>query len=71
VHYDVVAEHNSHVGSNTSMRYTNISASTAYTGVAEVEPGVLLLAYDHYIIEQPSTLVGDVMQVFAMRISIN
>eukprot|EP00040_Diaphanoeca_grandis_P008497 m.45433 g.45433 ORF g.45433 m.45433 type:complete len:420 (+) comp19966_c0_seq1:269-1528(+) len=43
MHNDIVTEHNTHVPADP---YTATTKTTSYTGVAEVEPGIVLVAYD-------------------------
>jgi hypothetical protein len=42
------------------------SGTTSYTGIAEVDPGVVLLAYDKIGADRK----GDVDKVYAMRITV-
>lgn len=44
--------------------YTSGSGTTSYTGLAEVEPGVVLLAYDKI----GAGRVGAIQKVYSMRI---
>ena len=64
VHHDVIAEHNKRAPA--ASQYDNTTGTTAYTGIAEVEPGVVLLAYDR----TGAGRVGDLQQVFSMRITV-
>ena len=61
--YDVEEEHNKLVPEDT---YTNGSSTTSYTGIAEVEPGVLLLAYD----KLGSGGAVAIQSVYAVRITV-
>jgi hypothetical protein len=61
--YDVEGEHNRLVPQDT---YTNGSSTTSYTGIAEVEPGVVLLAYD----KLGSGGDAAIQSVYAMRITV-
>ena len=47
-------------------QYTKNSGTTSYTGVAEVEPGVVLLAYDKI----GANRKGAVQKVYSMRINV-
>lgn len=64
VGHDVIAEHNSRVP--PSLAFGNSSGTTAYTGIAEVEPGVVLLAYDKI----GKHRAGGLNQVFSVRVRV-
>ena len=72
--YDVVQEHNTRVA--PSERYSNTTkdallSCTGYSGITEVEPGVVLLAYDCLInIAPPRYPRGQAGEVWSMRITI-
>ena len=68
--HDVIAEHNAHV--LLSERFTNHSGTTGYTGLVEVEPGVLLLAYDRLEAGTARSVPnrGDFGQVYTMRVTV-
>jgi hypothetical protein len=46
--------------------FTNESETTSYTGLAEVEPGVVLLAYD----KVGAARRGDLQKVFSVRVAV-
>ena len=60
----MIAEHNSRVP--PSLAFGNSSGTTAYTGIAEVEPGVVLLAYDKI----GKHRAGGLNQVFSVRVRV-
>ena len=74
--YDVVLAHNAHVPA--SQRFTNFSGTTGYTGLVEVEPGVVLLAYDRLEAiagaglnrSRSITDRGDFGQVWSVRVKV-
>lgn len=63
VGHDVQAEHNRHVPSDP---FETSSETTSYTGMAEAEPGVVLLSYDKI----GARRVGDVQRVYSVRITV-
>ena len=73
VGYDVEKEHDrlaptDPFDSGTTPSYTRQAgihgSTTSYTGLAEAEPGVVLLAYDK------TGAVGDIQRVYSMRIDV-
>ena len=61
VGYDICKEHSRLLPADP---YTSGSGTTSYTGLAEVEPGVVLLAYDKI----GAGRVGAIQKVYSMRI---
>ena len=61
--YDVQAEHTKNFPSDP----WGHSGTTSYTGIAEVEPGVALLAYDK---TSGSGRSGDIQKVYSVRITV-
>ena len=61
--HDVEAEHSQRLPDDP---YTNASGTTSYTGIAEVEPGVVLLTYD----KTGADRTGNIQKVFAVRITV-
>ena len=55
----MIAQHNLHAPAE--YRYLTNHSTTSYTGLVEVEPGVLLLTYDKQ---------GATQEVFAVRITV-
>lgn len=64
VGHDVQAAHSRLVPTDP---YDDPSETTSYTGIAEVEPGVVLLSYD----KVGARRVGDVQKVYAVRINVS
>merc|ERR1719498_1319288 len=64
--YDVEAEHSKNLPSYP-WDSAHGTGSTEYTGIAEVEPGVVLLAYDK---TSGSGRSGDVQKVYSVRIEV-
>ena len=64
--FDVEAEHTRRFPDDP---FTNESATTSYTGIAEVEPGVVLLAYDKIGAERVQN--SSVEKVYSMRIKVH
>jgi hypothetical protein len=61
--FDVQAMHNLNLPSDP---FTNESETTSYTGLAEVEPGVVLLAYD----KVGAARRGNLQKVFSVRVAV-
>lgn len=64
--YDVEAEHSNHLPSDP-WNAAHGTGTTSYTGIAEVEPDVVLLAYDK---TSGSGRSGDVQKVYSVRIKV-
>lgn len=61
--YDVEAVHNKAVPADP---FTKDSGTTSYTGLAEVEPGVVLLSYDKIGADRK----GDLQGVYSVRVAV-
>jgi hypothetical protein len=61
--YDVQAQHTKHCPGDP---FTAADGTTSYTGIAEPEPGVVLLAYDKI----GKNRVGAVQKVYSVRITV-
>ena len=64
--FDVEAEHNWHYPADRYRDGNN--ATTSYTGIVEVEPGTVLLAYDKI---SGIYAGGDLQKVFSVRIDVD
>ena len=62
--YDVQAQHTKHFPNDP---WTEADGTTSYTGIAEAEPGVVLLAYDKI----GKNRVGNIQKVYSVRIAVN
>ena len=70
-HYDVEAEHNQRVRLPEDRYALNSTGTSSYTAMLEIEPGVVLLAYDKgpcCLFACPDAPPTMVQKVFAMRI---
>ena len=67
VGYDIEAEHSRLLPADP-WDSAHGTGTTSYTGIAEVEPGVVLLAYDK---TSGSGRSGDVQKVYSMRIVVS
>lgn len=65
--YDIEAEHSKNLPADP-WDATHGSVTTSYTGIAEVEPGVVLLSYDKRGGRGQSS---DVQKVYSMRIMVS
>ena len=62
--HDVQEQHTKHCPSDP---WTEADGTTSYTGIAEPEPGVVLLAYDKI----GKNRVGNIQKVYSVRIAVS